>query len=127
MKKIKDKMKRLFQDRYGIDELGKALLILGAVAYVMGVILQNGMFWSVALFALIYAMYRMMSRQHWDRGEENRRFTRYVKLWKMRWQERKTSRIYVCNRCGKMIRVPKGRGKIQITCPQCGSKTVKRT
>lgn len=127
MRKIRERIDRFFQNRYGMDELGKTLLVLGAVIYVIGVIAQNGMFWSIALFVFIYAIYRMMSRQHWDRSEENRRFNRYVKLWKMRWQERKTSRIYMCKRCGRMIRVPKGRGKIQITCPQCGSKTVKRT
>ena len=127
MKRIKDKFRRFFQERYGMDELGKMLLIASAIWYVLGALLKSSLLFSICLFLLIFGVYRMLSKQHWDRGEENRKYNQHVKLWKMRYQERKTSRIYLCKRCGKLIRVPKGRGKIQITCPNCGSKVVKRT
>ena len=127
MKRIKDKFSRFFQGRYGMDDLGKALLIASVICYALGALVKVGLFFSIGMFLFIYSVYRMMSKQHWDRGEENRKYNQHVKLWRTRFQERKTSRIYMCKRCGKLIRVPKGRGKIQITCPHCGSKIIKRT
>lgn len=127
MKRIKDKFSRFFEGRYGMDELGKTLLIASVICYALGALVKVGLFFSIGMFLFIYSVYRMMSKQHWDRGEENRKYNQHVKLWRTRFQERKTSRIYMCKRCGKLIRVPKGRGKIQITCPHCGSKIIKRT
>ena len=39
----------------------------------------------------------------------------------------KTHKIYRCPHCRQKIRVPRGKGKIEITCPSCRSKFIKRT
>lgn len=127
MKKIKEKINRFFAGRYGMDELGKTLLIVSSILYLLGGILQNGILLWLAIFGICFTFYRMFSRQHWDRREENRKYNRFLKLWKLRFQERKTSRIYVCKGCGRFIRVPKGRGKIQVTCTVCGNKSMHRS
>ena len=36
-------------------------------------------------------------------------------------------RIFRCPNCDKRVRVPRGRGKIEITCPHCGNKFIKRS
>lgn len=127
MKKIKDIWNRFLQGRHGLDELCKTILIAGMVLYLLGGILQNGLILTLAMMGMIYAIYRALSRNEWDRNEENRKFNRYIKLWKVKYQERKTSRIFMCKGCGRMIRVPKGKGKIQVTCPTCGRKTIIKT
>lgn len=127
MNKIKDIWNRFLQGRHGIDELSKTILIAGMVTYLLGGILQNGLLLTLAMMGMIYAIYRALSRNEWDRNEENRKFNRYIKLWKVKYQERKTSRIFMCKGCGRMIRVPKGKGKIQVTCPTCGRKTIIKT
>lgn len=127
MKKIKDIWNRFLQGRHGLDELSKTILIAGMVLYLLGGILQNGLILTLAMMGMIYAIYRALSRNEWDRNEENRKFNRYIKLWRVKYQERKTSRIFMCKGCGRMIRVPKGKGKIQVTCPTCGRKTIIKT
>lgn len=127
MRKLKESLVRFFQGRYGMDELGKTLTIGSLAVYVLGVILQSSLLVTLAMMGVIYAWYRMLSRKHWDRSAENRKYNRYVKLWKLRYQERKTSRIYMCKSCGRMIRVPKGKGKIEVTCTVCGNKSIHRT
>ena len=127
MKKMREKLNKVFQGRYGMDELGKTLMVAGFILYAMGAILQSELFFSLSVVVMLLALYRMMSRQHWDRGEENRSYTGYTKLWKLRYENRKHSRIFMCKRCGKYIRVPKGKGKIQVTCTACGNKTIHRT
>lgn len=39
----------------------------------------------------------------------------------------KEHRIFRCPNCDQRVRVPRGRGKIEITCPRCGHKFIKRS
>ena len=127
MNKLKEKIDRFFQGRHGLDELGVCTYIVSIVLYLLGGIIQNEVLLSLGILVFIWSLYRALSKQEWDRNEENRKYVRYLKLWKVRWQERKTSRIYMCKSCGRMIRVPKGKGKRQVTCPSCGNKKICRS
>ena len=41
---------------------------------------------------------------------------------KKMWSERKTSKFLKCPACGQILSVPKGKGKIRVTCPKCHAK-----
>ena len=41
---------------------------------------------------------------------------------KKMWKERKTSAFLKCPNCGQILSVPKGKGKIRVTCPKCHTK-----
>lgn len=127
LKKIKKIISNSFKGRYGIDSLGKTISISSIVIYLIGNLLQNTILISLTMMGIIIALYRILSKQQWDRSEENRRYQRYIKLWKLRYESRKDSRIFMCRSCGRYIRVPKGKGKIQVTCTVCGDKVIRRT
>ena len=85
---------------------------------------------GIALFA--YADYRALSKNIPARRAENARYQEMVRNIKEKIHPTgadKTHRVYICpnKSCGQKIRVPKGKGKIEITCPKCGQKFVKRT
>lgn len=128
---MKQKLQHFFQGRYGMDPLGKAMFICSLVLYFLGLLLRNNYFGSVlatlAMMVLVFQMYRMFSRQSMLRQEENRKYEAYVKLWKLRRESRKTHKIYICKGCGRYVRVPKGKGKIEVTCRVCGCRKIHRT
>ena len=83
---------------------------------------------------LIWMYYRMFSKNIRKRCEEERMYmdtkekvVRFCKGDKSVISDSKTHKIYRCPHCRQKIRVPRGKGKIEITCPSCRSKFIKRT
>lgn len=124
---IKEKLRKFSEGRYGIDDLGKVLIWVSIIFYVLGRLADNVIVMFLAWFAVIAFFYRALSRQTYQRNEENCKFMQYIKSWKLKYQYRKTARIYMCPQCGKLIRVPKGKKKIQITCPGCSHTIIRYT
>ena len=120
--------------RYGQDEFSVALVVLTLVMAIAFMFVP--VYWT-RLFALLpfgYYILRTMSRNIEARRRENRWFLGWfspiVKWCSGRVKMLKQSgqyRFFRCKSCGQTLRVPKKRGKIQITCPKCGAKMVKKT
>ena len=108
MTRISAGFRRFMAGRYGTDRLNTYLL--GA-----GVVLM-----SYAL--MIWAIFRTMSRSTYKRYEENRRFCAALDRVKDR-----QHRYYQCPRCHQSVRVPRGKGKIAITCPKCSERFVRKS
>lgn len=124
---IKWKLQQFMSGRNGQDELCLTVFGISFVLYViLGLFRLNGLAF-ITMAGFIYALFRMFSRDVYKRQAENRKFLQEINLIKMRFSQRKTHRIYKCKGCGRKIRVPRGKGKIEITCPLCGRKFVKRT
>lgn len=120
-KKIGDALRRFLYGRYGMDELGAALLIAGLVLMLLG------RFW-MALFVLpayaatFYELYRAYSKNFPARRRENAWFLRLIAPLRDR-----QNRYLRCPRCRQSIRVPRGKGRIRIRCPKCGEQFEKKT
>ncbi len=131
---IQEKMHRFFSGRYGYDELSRFLWIVAVVCMLLGLIpklLPMSIISSVLLF---YTLFRSFSRNISRRQIERNAYLAQIRKIKDRnyWQRQKwllrdTYRFYRCKQCGKMLRVPKGKGKIKITCPGCKSQFIKKT
>ena len=48
-------------------------------------------------------------------------------FYKLKYDQRKEYNIFKCKSCGRKVRVPRGKGKIEVTCPICGNKKICRT
>ncbi len=134
-------LRRMMVGRYGPDQLSFALLALSVVLILLSFFTRVGLFSSLALVVLILCYYRMFSRKFNTRYQENARFMRLwqpVSVWflapkrwlartAVRFRDRKTHCYFKCPDCGQQMRVPKGKGKINITCPKCKASFVKKT
>ena len=129
-----EKFRRFMAGRYGMDALNKLLLILGALLLVVMWIWPYRVFEAVFFVLLIYAYFRMFSRNISKRYAENQKYLRltagvrnFFSRRKNRFQQRKRYRFFKCPKCGQQVRVPKGKGKISIRCPKCGESFVKKS
>ncbi len=130
--KLGRKFRTFMYGRYGFDELTGFL----SVATVLFVVLA--LFWRyfniVAWLILLYSVFRIYSRNIAARSRERAFYLRirtkvqgFFRLRKNKFRDRKTHRYYKCPSCRSMLRVPRGRGKIEITCPRCGKKFIKKS
>lgn len=127
MNKLRQKLIEVLQGRNGVDELGRVLLIASTVLYILAAILRSVTLNFISLIGFIYSIYRTWSRDLRSRQDENMKFLQFANLQKMRFEMRKEYRIFRCKGCGRNIRVPRGKGKLEITCPLCGRKVIHRT
>ena len=112
--------------RYGTDRLNMAILCAGLVASILSMLIPvqplNLIFWALSYILMFLAIFRTLSRNTYKRYQENRKFLQIFDRLKDR-----QHRYFDCPKCRQMVRVPRGKGKISITCPRCREKFVKKT
>ena len=120
--------------RYGVDVLSHFLLYVTLACCVLSMFTRNRLIGFVPTVGLIILYFRMFSKNIPKRYEENQKFLAYKNKFlaffsrkKNIAAQKKDFRIYSCPNCHQKIRVPKGKGKIQVTCPKCGTQFIKRS
>lgn len=125
--RLRWKIQKFMQGRNGVDELNRILLYAVLVLYVLSIILQSLVLDYLAFAGVLYLLYRTLSRNLHVRREENRKVVTWLETTRIKMEQRKDYKIFKCKGCGRNIRVPRGKGKIEVTCPMCGKKTIHRT
>lgn len=136
---MKEKFIRFMQGRYGVDQLSKFTIGVACVAIILSLFVKRGSLLGtvldiVGLLTIIYTYTRIFSRNIQKRYAENQKYLSVTGKFRLRMNkeknlmaQRKTHHIYSCPGCGQKIRIPKGKGKIEIECPKCHNKFVKRS
>ncbi|AHF08177.1 BRcat domain-containing protein [Desulfitobacterium metallireducens] len=126
--------KQFMAGRYGVDPLSIALLIAYLPVTLIAQLSNLKILNLLALAILFVSYFRIFSRNIPKRSQENQKFLLKwypVKNWLTlkiyRIKDRKIHRYFKCPNCEQNVRVPKGKGKIRITCPKCKKSFVKRT
>ena len=134
MYRLNTKMQQFMVGRYGADELGRFISVSTLVCLLVSLFTKWGILYWIGLFLIFYTYFRMFSKNVSKRYQENQKFLtlRYkaVAKWsimKKHFLERKIYRFFKCPQCRQKVRVPKGRGKICITCPKCRTEFVKKS
>jgi DNA-directed RNA polymerase subunit RPC12/RpoP len=126
-----DAIRRFMQGRYGSDALTLFLMCVGIGLNIVSMFVPFVSFLALAIFA--FAVWRMLSRNIYARQKENAAYLRGWQRVKSFFSglgpraDAKTHKHYKCPECRQEVRVPKGKGKILITCPRCGKKFEKKT
>lgn len=131
---MKEKFRKFMIGRYGVDSLSKFMLGTAVVLLVFAMGFQDNFLNTLACLLVLLCYFRMFSRNYQKRAEENQKFLElkgkaatFLKREKEYFEQRKTHHIYKCPSCKQKIRVPKGKGKICITCPKCHTEFIKKS
>ena len=119
-------LQRFMMGRYGTDKLNMVLLVTGLVMTIVSLFIHfpwvNLALMVVSYTLMGFAIFRTFSRNTYKRYRENQRFLMFFQ----RLRDRK-HRYSNCPRCRQQVRVPRGKGRISITCPKCKEKFIKKT
>lgn len=131
---MRRRLEQFMRGRYGTDEFSRFLLTFCLALLVLNLFARAEIVYLLALLVLGYCYFRMLSRNIAARSAENRKYLGYTdgirrSLGKMkrRISESKEYHIYKCPSCGQKIRIPRGKGKIRITCPKCRNEFDKKS
>lgn len=134
---MRERFARFMRGRYGergADELSRFIVWVEFACIILSFFIRSSIWSALILVLLIYSYYRLFSKNHYRRYEENQKFlalrnkvTYKFSSLKSELRQRKTHHIYRCPSCSQKIRVPKGKGKIIVTCPKCRTEFQKKS
>ncbi|WP_242877050.1 hypothetical protein [Alkaliphilus peptidifermentans] len=127
-------LKKFMVGRYGADQLSIFLLIVSMIITLISRITGSSILMTISYIPLILTGYRMLSKDLKKRSMENYKFAIFVspiyskfKKVQYRIKDFKTHKYYRCAKCKTTLRVPRGKGKILITCTRCKDKFTRET
>jgi len=132
---------RFMAGRYGVDQLARFISCASLISVTLSILTRgvgrgglSSMFFYLCMALLGLSYYRMLSRNYSRRRRENEfyldkkhRLTSRLKLHRECFRQRRDYAFYRCPGCRQLVRVPRGKGKLRITCRRCGYSFEKKT
>ena len=129
-----EKFRRFFMGRYGMDFLNKLIFIVTLILLAVMWFWPNRVVGLIFWILLLFGYFRCFSRNISARYAENRKYLqltakprKFFRKRKSRFAQRKIYKFFKCPQCRQQVRVPKGKGKINIKCPACGEQFIKKS
>ncbi|MBR5329301.1 MAG: hypothetical protein IKV45_03760 [Firmicutes bacterium] len=129
-----EKLRRFLMGRYGMDSLNKLIFVLTFLCLIVMWFWPNRVAQLIFWILIVIGYFRCFSRNIPARYAENQKYLRstakirnFCRKKKTRFEQRKFYRFYKCPKCKQQVRVPRGKGKINIRCPKCGEQFVKKS
>lgn len=124
---IRNAIQRFMYGRYGNDKLNTCLVGAYLLLYLLYMVTRVDLLYWVSLVVMLVAIFRLLSRNHAKRRAENSKFLQLIEPL-IRWYRLKKTIFkdkehcyFKCPSCGQQLRVPKGKGRITVTCRGCGA------
>ena len=134
------KIQRFMIGRYGADQLWRALMIF----YLLSIVITNIVYrfskiayyslFVLSLAIIIFAVFRVFSKNIEARRKENQEWLKITGgirqkfiFAKERNKQKKTHKFVKCKQCKKVLRLPKNKGKLNVSCPHCKNQFVVNT
>ncbi len=137
MNRLREKLNHMMDGRYGVDELGRFILCAALILLLISAVIRNYALSMVITAIAVYGLVRTFSGNIARRRDENRRYLEFCERVRDKANEiiqggerqlnDREHAYFRCPRCHQLVRVPRGKGRIMIHCPKCGTDFEKRT
>lgn len=134
MRQLREKFQRFMIGRYGSDQLNRFLVWAVLVLIVVNLFAHEKVLYWLELAGVVWCYFRMFSKNFAARDKENRIYMRLqlkvtdlVNKWKFKIRQAREYHIYKCPNCSQKIRIPRGKGRVSIHCPKCGTDFIKKS
>ena len=124
--KVKEKLYRFMQGRYGTDKLNQFLFYIEIILLVLSLFFRRNIVINILFYiSIIIYLARALSKNYVARSIENQKFIRIQAKLVHRFQafnkslKDKQNKYLVCPECTQIIRVPRNKGEIEVRCPSC--------
>ncbi len=131
---MREKFARFMYGRNGADHLSRFLSYAILICILFDIFVDGSVFYLIAFVLLVYNFFRIFSKNINKRRAENAKYLQFrnkfvfaFKNWRERQKQRKEYVFFRCPSCKAMLRVPRGKGKIRVTCRKCGNAFERRT
>lgn len=131
---MKQKLQQFMIGRYGVDELSKVMLYVTLGLCILSMFIRSSILSILLAWGLVVIYFRMFSKNYQKRYQENLKYLQFkdkivhfFRREKNIVEQKKIYRIYTCPSCKQKVRIPKGKGKVCVTCPKCRTEFVKRS
>ncbi|MBQ4153971.1 MAG: hypothetical protein IJE01_02075 [Clostridia bacterium] len=128
------KLQSFMYGRYGMDDFSRFLTWVALAFFIINLFINSIILYFLGLFALIFSTYRCYSKNIYKRQKERATYVKYknkllgwFRIRKRIYNERKVNKYFKCPTCKAYLHVPKGRGKIIITCPKCKNEITRKS
>lgn len=118
-----DRFRRWMYGRYGVDKLSRTLIYVALAFCILSMFFRGGFFYFISIAIMVYSYYRIFSKKLQKRYAELQKYEKFKSNISMR----KTHHIYKCPNCKQKIRIPRGKGKIEVSCPKCRTSFIKNS
>ena len=123
---IRSKLQQFMIGRNGADQFSFATLLTGLLVSFLSSIFSSSILSFLSTLLMVYTIFRMFSRRLDKRRAENARFLSIFRTVKRKLSSTlahmkdREHRYFRCPNCKQQMRVPRGKGRIQVTCRSCG-------
>lgn len=146
---MREKFIRFMQGRYGLDNLSKFLIYVSLPILIIAGYVKSPLVIYISVLLMFLGYFRIFSRNIYKRSYENQKYLCIKSKIKAffggnashntRNESRYNSynpgnsyssceyKIFKCPNCKQKLRVPRGKGKIKISCRKCGTEFIKRS
>ncbi len=131
---LKYRLQKFFYGRYGNDELNRFILAMAVLIMILYGVFRVPALNYISLGLLVYTYVRLFSKNIERRYQENQKYlavrNRIKGFFSIKFKHVRQMRdyhFYSCPNCRQKVRVPRGRGKIEITCPKCREAFIRRS
>lgn len=134
---FREKLIKFMYGRYGFDQYSRFLSAVALVLLVLQFFVKGtfaSILWYAAIALLVYSYFRVFSKNLNKRRAENAKYLGWstpivneMKNKRERFSQRKDYMFFKCPSCKAMLRVPRGKGKIRVTCRKCGTAFERKT